>query len=58
MFGQRLSHLNKLIRNLNHHLGHRTSAFGNISTACSISPLAPDCRYSDRSTDTEPTIVW
>src|SRR5207253_10284947 len=25
MFGHRLSHLNKLIRNLNHHLGHRTS---------------------------------
>src|ERR1035441_2166568 len=27
MFGHRLSHFNKLIRNLNHHLWHRTSAF-------------------------------
>jgi hypothetical protein len=32
MFGHRLSHLTKLIRNLNHHLRHRSSMFGHFDS--------------------------
>jgi hypothetical protein len=58
MFGHRLSHLKKLIRNLNHHLRHRSSVFGHFdslfyqifgemssmrSTLCAVATTAGGC---------------